>query len=237
MILFPAIDIRNGNCVRLRQGDYNNEKIYSGSPVAMAKKWAERGAEWLHIVDLDGAKTGLSSNASVIKQIADEVSVPIQVGGGIRQLETVKDYLDSGVARVIVGTAALKDTVFLKEAVSTFGDKIAVSIDARDGYVATDGWMDASNLKALDLLRQLENIGVQTIIYTDILKDGMLKGPNVEELETMNKASEIKVIASGGVSTAADVRNLAALNMYGAIIGKALYEEKTSLEELLEVTQ
>lgn len=237
MILFPAIDIRNGNCVRLRQGNYDNEKIYSGSPIAMAKKWAKLGAEWLHIVDLDGAKNGASSNADIIKQIVGETAVPIQVGGGIRSLDTVQDYLDGGATRVIIGTAALNDTNFLKEAVKTFGEKIAVSIDAKNGYVATNGWTDTSNLKALDLLKRLAEIGVQTIIYTDILKDGMLEGPNFAELEAMNNASDIKVIASGGVSSAADVRKLAASNMYGAIVGKALYEEKITLDELLEVTQ
>ncbi|MDY0406817.1 1-(5-phosphoribosyl)-5-[(5-phosphoribosylamino)methylideneamino]imidazole-4-carboxamide isomerase [Virgibacillus sp. 179-BFC.A HS] len=237
MIIFPAIDIRNGNCVRLTQGDYNQEKIYSDSPITMAEKWASLGASWIHIVDLDGAKTGLSKNAEVIKQIAKNSSVPVQVGGGIRSINVVRDYLDSGVSRVIIGTAAINDREFLREAVVAYGEKIAVSIDARNGFVATDGWTDTSEIKALDLLEQLADIGVKTVVYTDILKDGMLKGPNFAELDAVNQAANVQVIASGGVSTIADIEKLSAMNMYGTIVGKALYDGKLSLETVLEVAQ
>ncbi len=232
MILFPAIDIRNGKCVRLVQGDYNKEKIYSDSPAETAKRWIDKGAEYLHIVDLDGARTGNSANRSVIKLIAKQTNVPIQVGGGIRQMDIIEEYIQAGVSRVIIGTAAINDPSFLKKAVDRFGKKIAVSLDARGGYVATDGWTDTSSVKALDLVKELEKVGVETIVYTDILKDGMLEGPNFEELDAMNRATDIDVIASGGVSTKADVEKLRESDMYGAIIGKALYDGTLSFESL-----
>lgn len=236
MIIFPAIDIRNGKCVRLIQGDYNQEKIYSNSPIEIAKKWEEKGAEYIHIVDLDGAKTGQSINNNIIKLIAKEVNIPIQVGGGIRSLNVIKDYLENGISRIIIGTAAIKDEKFLRKAVTIYGNKIAVSIDARNGYVATDGWTETSNVQALDILKQLENIGVSTVVYTDIFKDGMLQGPNLTELKTVNSASTIQVIASGGVSTKEDVFNIKSLQVYGAIIGKALYEGSLTLKTALEVS-
>ncbi|MFJ7934661.1 1-(5-phosphoribosyl)-5-[(5-phosphoribosylamino)methylideneamino]imidazole-4-carboxamide isomerase [Sporosarcina sp. NPDC096371] len=233
MILFPAIDIRGGKCVRLIQGDYDQEIIYNDSPTAMAKEWEQQGAQYIHIVDLDGAKTGDSLNKNAIQAIAESVSIPIQVGGGIRSMEIVDAHIASGVSRVIIGTAAIQDQQFLTAAVEKYGDKIAVSIDARNGFVATDGWTELSDVKAVDLLQQLVEIGVQTVVYTDILKDGMLQGPNLVELEMMNNASTIDIIASGGVSTEQDISMLRELNMYGAIIGKALYEGKLSLIKLL----
>src|SRR5699024_5705798 len=179
MIIFPAIDILKGNCVRLIQGDYNREKIYGDSPVDMAKQWEAKGAEFIHIVDLDGARSGKSINEQIIIDIAKSVAVPIQVGGGIRSMETVKTYLDNGVNGVIVGTAAIEDETFLKEAVETYGERIVVSLDAKDGYVATEGWTDTSDVRALDIVKDLEELGVKTIVYTDIAKDGMLQGPNL----------------------------------------------------------
>ncbi|MFS0574734.1 1-(5-phosphoribosyl)-5-[(5-phosphoribosylamino)methylideneamino]imidazole-4-carboxamide isomerase [Sporosarcina sp. 179-K 3D1 HS] len=234
MILFPAIDIRGGKCVRLIQGDYDQEVIYNDSPTDMAKEWERQGAEFIHVVDLDGAKTGDSLNREAIEQIAKAVQVPVQVGGGIRSMDIVDSHILSGVSRVIIGTAAIQDKQFLKDAVAKYGSKIAVSIDARNGYVATDGWTETSGVKAVNLLEELVEIGVETIVYTDIAKDGMLQGPNFQELELMNNASSIDVIASGGVSTEEDIRKLRELNMYGAIIGKALYEGKLSLEKVLE---
>ncbi|PAV30587.1 1-(5-phosphoribosyl)-5-[(5-phosphoribosylamino)methylideneamino]imidazole-4-carboxamide isomerase [Virgibacillus profundi] len=234
MILFPAIDIRNGKCVRLTQGDYNKEKIYSESTSTVAKQWEKKRAEYLHIVDLDGAKTGESSNKPSIKAIAEQTSIPIQVGGGIRSLAIIEEYIAAGVDRVIIGTAAINDKEFLQEAVTRYGVKIAVSIDARDGYVATDGWTETSTVKAVDLVLELESIGVQTIIYTDILKDGMLQGPNFKELQAINEATSMNVIASGGVSSAQDVLRLKSFNLYGAIIGKALYDGTVNFEELLD---
>src|SRR5699024_84033 len=234
MIIFPAIDILNGKCVRLIQVDYNKEVIYDDSPVDMAKQWEAKGAEFIHIVDLDGAKTGKSINEQIIIDIAKAVTVPIQVGGGIRSMDNVKTYLNSGVNRVIVGTAAIEDEAFLNEAVTTYGERIVVSLDAKDGYVATEGWTDTSDVRALDIVKDLEKIGVKTIVYTDIAKDGMLQGPNLEEQQAMNEATSIDVIASGGVTTREDVDNLKNLNMYGAIVGKALYDGKITLEELIK---
>lgn len=233
MILFPAIDILNGKCVRLIQGDYNQEKVYSDSPVEMAQSWANQGAEFIHIVDLDGAKTGQTVNHSIIKEIAEKVNIPVQVGGGIRSMETVHHLLDNGVARVIIGTAAIQNPAFLKEAVSLYGDKIAVSLDARNGYIATDGWTDTSEVKAIELVKDLDKVGIKTIVYTDIAKDGMLQGPNFEELEVMNNATNIDVIASGGVSTVNDINQLQQMNLYGAIVGKALYDGTVQFKELL----
>ena len=234
MILFPAIDIRGGKCVRLIQGDYNQEIIYNDSPTAMAKEWEEQGAAYIHVVDLDGAKTGDSLNKEAIQAIAGSVSIPVQVGGGIRSMEIIEAHIAAGVSRVIIGTAAIQDQQFLRDAVAKYGDKIAVSIDARNGFVATDGWTKTSDVKAVDLLKELETIGVKTVVYTDILKDGMLQGPNFVELEMMDRASSIDIIASGGVSTEEDIVQLRELNLYGAIIGKALYEGKLSLVKLLE---
>ncbi len=234
MIIFPAIDILRGKCVRLTQGDYNKETVYDNSPLEVAKTWEKKGASWIHVVDLDGAKTGENVNRQTIKEIAKQVNIPIQTGGGIRSLAVVEEYLRAGVERVILGTAAIKSRSFLQEAVGKFGSRIAVSIDARNGYVATDGWTEDSGLKAIDLVKQLAAIGVDTIVYTDIMKDGMLSGPNFAELETVNNATAMKVIASGGVSAKNDVEKLTAMGIYGAIIGKALYDGRLELEEVLE---
>lgn len=201
MIIFPAIDILDGQCVRLIQGDYNQESVYSNSPVDMAKQWEEKGAEFIHIVDLDGAKSGNSTNKDIIQKIAQTVNIPVQVGGGIRSLEIIDTHIDNGVNRVIIGTAAIQDPDFLKAAVEKYGDKIVVSLDARNGFIATDGWTDTSEVKALDLVKDLEKIGVKTIVYTDIAKDGMLQGPNLDEQQAINEATTIDVIASGGVTT------------------------------------
>lgn len=234
MKIFPAIDIRNGKCVRLVQGDYDQEIIYGDSPVDMAKYWEKEQAEYLHIVDLDGAKSGGSMNRLIIEEIVKALAIPVQVGGGVRSMACIDQYIQNGVARVIIGTAAIKNLDFVKEAVERYGDQIAVSIDARDGYVATEGWTETSSISAVDLLNTLEKIGVKTIVYTDIAKDGMLQGPNIEELRTIQQATTIDVIASGGITTEENVRKLAEMNIYGAIIGKALYEDKISLRSLRE---
>lgn len=234
MIIFPAIDILDGQCVRLIQGDYNQEKVYSNSPVDMAKKWEAKGASYIHVVDLDGAKTGDSVNKEWITQIAQTVSIPVQVGGGIRSLDIIDYYLKNGIERVIIGTAAINNPAFLEAAVEKYGASIAVSLDARNGYIATDGWTDTSDVTALELVKKLEAIGVQTIVYTDIAKDGMLQGPNLEEQQTIHEATTMNVIASGGVTTTTDVENLRALDVYGTIIGKALYDGKLAFESLVE---
>ncbi|MBB6454146.1 phosphoribosylformimino-5-aminoimidazole carboxamide ribotide isomerase [Salirhabdus euzebyi] len=233
MILYPAIDIRDGKCVRLIQGDYDKESVY-GDPVEMAEKWISQGARALHLVDLDGALEGSSKNLDAIQAIAKSTNVPIQVGGGIRTIEKIELLLEIGVSRTILGTAALQDKQFLKEAIDKFGAAIAVSIDAKNGYVATDGWTKTSEKKAIDFAKELEDLGVRTIIYTDIAKDGMLAGPNFDEIYTVNKHVGINVIASGGVSNASDVKKLAELDVYGTIIGKALYTGNIDLEALLK---
>src|SRR5699024_2175397 len=193
MIIFPAIDILDGQCVRLIQGDYNQEKVYSDAPAEMAKEWEEKGASYIHIVDLNGAKTGDSINKNVINHIAQSTTIPVQVGGGIRSLETIQGYLENGVSRVIIGTAAITDREFLKEAIQQYGDRIVVSLDARDGVIATDGWTDTSDTKALDLVQELESLGLQTIVYTDIAKDGMLEGPNIIEQREIHQATTMQV--------------------------------------------
>ncbi|WP_430788802.1 1-(5-phosphoribosyl)-5-[(5-phosphoribosylamino)methylideneamino]imidazole-4-carboxamide isomerase [Virgibacillus flavescens] len=233
MILFPAIDLLDGKCVRLTQGDYEQEQIYSDSPVDVAKRWENQGASYIHIVDLDGAKTGNMTNLSTIESIVHAVQIPVQVGGGIRSLQSLQNYQSIGVSRMIIGTAAIEDKNFLRTAVSTYGEKIAVSIDARNGMVATNGWIETSEVSALDLVKELNELGVQTIIYTDIMKDGMLSGPNFKELDIINQRTGQNIIASGGVSNVDDIKQLEAMDMYGAIVGKALYNGSLSLEVLL----
>ncbi|MCT1902784.1 1-(5-phosphoribosyl)-5-[(5-phosphoribosylamino)methylideneamino]imidazole-4-carboxamide isomerase [Oceanobacillus sojae] len=234
MIIFPAIDVKDGNCVRLKQGDYNQQTTYNNSPVETAKKWQEAGGSFLHMVDLDGAKTGDAKNKAVILETIQALSIPVEVGGGIRSLDTIKEYVEGGAARVILGTSAITDWDMLTEAIRLYGDKIAVSLDARNGYVATDGWTKNSDTKAADLAKKLEAAGLQTIVYTDILKDGMLRGPNLEELKAMQEATNMNIIASGGVSRKEDVANLQALGLYGAIIGKALYDGTIQLEDVVK---
>ncbi|WP_100012186.1 1-(5-phosphoribosyl)-5-[(5-phosphoribosylamino)methylideneamino]imidazole-4-carboxamide isomerase [Lentibacillus sediminis] len=237
MILFPAIDIKDGKCVRLTQGDYNKEKIYSDDPAEVARKWEDLEASYLHLVDLDGAKSGKSANDSAIKTIANKSSLPVQVGGGIRSMSVIEDYLTAGIARVIIGTAAISDKSFLREALKQYGGKIAVSIDARGGYVATDGWTETSTTKAVNLIQELETLGVETIIYTDILKDGMLQGPNFAELEAVNQSTTMNVIASGGVTSLENIQRLKQMGLYGAIIGKALYDGTLDFTAAKEVAQ
>ena len=235
MILFPAIDIRDGKCVRLIQGDYDQEVIYHDSPSEMAKEWEKQGATYIHVVDLDGARSGNALNRTAIREIVRSVSIPVQVGGGVRDMGSVEAHINSGVSRVIIGTAAIEKPQFVEKAVASYGEKIAVSIDARNGLVATNGWTETSDVKAVDLLNRLAAVGIETVVYTDILKDGMMQGPNFDELRLMNDASKIDIIASGGVSTENDVKRLEQMGLYGAIIGKALYEGSISLEQLLEV--
>ncbi len=235
MILFPAIDIQNGKCVRLVQGDFNQETIYYDSPLEVGKRWETQGAEWIHVVDLDGAKTGSSVNREVITKLASTVQVPIQVGGGIRSMETIEMYVMNGVERVILGTAAINDPDLLRQAISKFGEKIAVSVDAKNGTPTTAGWTEDSTMDVSTLVKKLVAAGVQTIIYTDIAKDGMLDGPNFEELQSVQNESGVNIIASGGVTTIEDVKKLQQKSLYGAIVGKAIYENETRLVEMMEV--
>jgi len=236
IIIYPAIDIRGGKCVRLFQGDYGQETVYADSPLAMAKRWVEQGASWVHLVDLDGAKEGKPANAELIKEIAREIPVPVQVGGGIRTEEQIADYLDAGVARVIVGTAAIEDEPFTQRILQAYGDKIAIGLDCRNGRVATRGWLTTTDVEATELAKRLVSYGAETFIYTDIARDGTLTGPNVEEISALALATGKSVIASGGVSNLDDLLALSAhmtAGVSGAIVGKALYTDAFTLEEAL----
>jgi len=229
--IYPAIDLRGGQCVRLYQGDYAQETSY-GDPVEMALKWQEQGAKWLHLVDLDGAKVGSPVQMELIKEIASKVDIPVQIGGGIRSIETVEQYLQSGIKRVIIGTAALENPTLLEQALKIDSDAIAVGIDARDGYVATRGWLDTSSMTAIELGHSMVELGVNTFIFTDIAKDGTLAGPNIEATKEFAIKTGAQVIASGGVSSMDDLIQLNQLQpsgVIGAIVGKALYTGKVTL--------
>ncbi|MDF2924836.1 MAG: hisA [Paenibacillaceae bacterium] len=232
--LYPAIDIRGGKCVRLVQGDYNQETVYNDNPVEAARAWAEQGGKWVHLVDLDGAKAGHPVNHELIGQIARSLNVPVQTGGGLRTVDDVERLLDLGVSRVIIGTAAIEDRPFVERVLKEHGDKVAIGIDARDGYVATRGWLKTSQVKAEELAVQLGSLGAKTFIFTDISRDGMMQGPNVEAIVRLAQVSGQAVIASGGVSRYEDLDRLAAHaadGVSGAIIGKALYTRSIDLAE------
>lgn len=234
--IYPAIDIRGGKCVRLVQGDYNRETVYRDNPVEAALEWEQQGAEWIHLVDLDGAKAGEPVNDRIIADIAAGVKIPVQVGGGIRTLDSVRRLLDAGVSRVIIGTAAIENRSFVYELLDKYGEQTAIGIDARDGYVATRGWLETSEVKAEDLARELAERGARTFIFTDISRDGMMSGPNVEAIVRLAQVSGQEVIASGGVSAIDDLVRLAAerdRGVAGAIVGKALYTGSIDLGEAI----
>ena len=235
--IYPAIDIRDGKCVRLIQGDYNQETIYGDSPLEMARSFVKAGAKWIHMVDLDGAKAKKRINHEVVVQTAKELGVNVQIGGGIRTEEDIRYYLENGVTRVILGSVAVRDPLWTKEMLSKYGgDKIVIGLDAKEGMVQTNGWLEASDIRAEDLGRELATYGAKYFIYTDISRDGMLNGPNVEEIVGLALATGREVIASGGVSNVADVEALRAWNsagVAGVIIGKALYTNQFTLEEVL----
>lgn len=232
MQLYPAIDIKNGACVRLTQGLFDNVKVYSDTPADMAKLWVSQGASFLHLVDLDGALAGRSVNEPAIREIVRSVSVPIQLGGGIRSREAVKNMLELGVSRVIIGTKAVENPEFIRDLVNEFGsDRIVVGVDAKDGMVAIEGWEKVSSLTALSLCMQMKEYQVEHIVYTDISKDGMLSGPNVEYTKKLTEETGLDIIASGGVSSMEDLKNLYQAGIHGAIIGKALYEKRVDLKE------
>ena len=236
MKLFPAIDIRNGQCVRLKQGSFQDVLVYSESPLKIAKQWEASGASFIHIVDLDGALVGHSVNDEVIKNIVSEVKIPIQVGGGIRTIKDIENKLKLGIERVIIGTKAVKDPAFIKEAVATFGTKsIVIGIDAKDGMVAIEGWEKVSGYQAVALAMEMKKCGVSTIVYTDISKDGMLQGPNIAHTKEMVEATGLTIIASGGVSSLKDLEMLAEIKVYGAIVGKALYENRIDLKKAVQL--
>lgn len=236
MTIFPAIDLKGGKCVRLRQGRADDSTIYGNDPVEMARHWQAEGGRALHVVDLDGAFQGAPAHAEVVSKIVEALSIPVEIGGGLRTDDHVRTMLDAGVSRVILGTRALADEEALSRLVKLYGGKrIAVGIDARDGLVQVKGWVETSTTKATDLAKRVAEIGVGTIIYTDTSTDGMLSGPNVEAMAQICDAAACDIVASGGVSSADDIRALKALNrknLVGAIVGKALYEGRAVLAEL-----
>ena len=223
MILLPAIDLHQGQCVRLLRGDYDTAQVVAADPVETARAFEEQGAGWLHVVDLDGAKEGAPKNAELIAQVVERTGLQVEVGGGIRNMATVERYLELGAARVILGSAALRDPQFVAEAVKRYGKRVAVGIDALGGKVAAEGWLEQSQVDYLELARRMEDLGVQYLICTDISQDGTLAGPNLTMLDQLNQAVSCHVVASGGVSSLLDIVNLYDLGLYGAIAGKALY--------------
>lgn len=223
MIIFPAIDIKGGLCVRLEKGDFSTAHKVADDPLETAKAFYRAGAEWLHLVDLDGALEGKRVNERVFLELAHKTELKIELGGGIRSMETIEFYLGSGIERLILGSAALGDPAFCAEAVRRFGARIAVGIDAREGFAAASGWTRDSNIFYIELARRMEEIGVRHIIFTDIARDGMLSGPNLEQLQALSEAVSCDITASGGVTTLADIKSLMDLSLYGAICGKALY--------------
>lgn len=237
-IVYPAIDMRDGKCVRLVQGDYDQETVYGDSPFEMAKSFADEGASWIHMVDLDGAKAKKRVNHQHVLRVANELDARVQIGGGIRSADDVAFYLDQGVDRVILGSVAVNDPAFTKEMLARYGgERVAIGLDARDGYVATEGWLETSSVKAETLAQELARHGAEVFIFTDISRDGMLSGPNTEAISNLAVATGKQVIASGGVSSLGDLRELRMRfdrGVSGAIVGKALYTNQFTLKEALE---
>jgi phosphoribosylformimino-5-aminoimidazole carboxamide ribotide isomerase len=233
MIVFPAIDIKNGKCVRLLQGEKDKETVYFENPVEVALMWQEKGAQFLHIVDLDGAFDGVPKNLELIASLVKSVDIPVQIGGGIRNEEIIRQYLDTGINRVIIGTKAVTDPDFTKNMLEKYDKKIVISIDAKDNMVCTKGWVETSDISVDNLCDRLIPQGLKTIVYTDISKDGMMAGPNFGELRRLNDKYDISIIASGGISKAADLDQVRDMDIYGVITGKALYEGAIQLDNYL----
>jgi len=235
MKIFPAIDIKDKKCVRLVRGDFSNKTEYQMSPVDQAEKYKEHGFKNLHIVDLDGALTGETVNIDIIQLIVHNFDLKIEVGGGIRTIESIQKYIDAGVEKVILGSAAIKDKSFLKEACQKFPNKIALGLDAKDGYLSVSGWKENSNQLTLDFLKEVNDFGVSRLIYTDINRDGMKQSPNYKETINVANVSNCPVIISGGVSSIDDIKNAKGLkNIEGIIVGKAIYDGDISLDELIK---
>ncbi len=237
MIIIPAIDIIDGKPVRLYQGDYNKKEIVAEDILETAKKFESLGAEYIHLVDLDGAKKGELVNGEVIIKVANSVNVPVEVGGGIRTFETIKYLIDNGVSRVILGTSAMEDEELVKKAIAAYKDKIAVGIDCKDGYACGRGWLEKSSLYYIDFAKKLKELGVETVIVTDISKDGTLEGPNVEMLKKLKEEVDINITASGGIRDIKNIKDLNDMDIYGAITGKAIYAETLSLEEAIKLSK
>lgn len=237
MIILPAVDIMGGRPVRLYKGEFSTASQVAEDALETAVRFERDGAEWIHMVDLDGSLKKERVNAEIFINVAKNTSLKVELGGGIRSLEDVEFYIKSGIARVILGSAALKDPHLVKDAVSRFGDRIAVGIDAKNGYAAAEGWTETSNVYFTDLAKQMESMGVKTIIFTDISKDGTLSGPNIAQLKEINNAVSCNIIASGGINDINDIKALKQEQMYGAICGKSIYSGSLSLKEALEVCE
>lgn len=237
MEIWPAIDLRGGKCVRLQQGDYSRETVFGDDPAAMARHWVALGADRLHLVDLDGARQGTPGNLASVEAILRAVGVPCQLGGGIRSEESIRRLLHLGLTRLVIGTVAVQQPEWFRRMARTFPGKLVLGIDARDGYVATHGWLQTSQIAAIELARQFAGEPIAAIVYTDIATDGMLSGPNVTAMASMQAAVEVPVVASGGIARVEDVARLAAIPMAGCIIGRALYEGTLSLPEAIRATQ
>ena len=233
MQVWPAIDLRAGKCVRLQQGDYGRETVFGDDPAAMARHWVDQGAQCLHLVDLDGAKAGRPVNLDSVRAILSAVDVPCEVGGGIRDEDTIASLLDLGLARLVIGTKALREPDWFHQVANRFPGRLILGLDARGGRVATDGWLETSDTSAVELARQFDDQPLAAIVYTDIATDGMLAGPNLGAIREMQAAVRLPIIASGGVTTASDVAQLAALGVAGCIIGRSLYEGKLTLKDAL----
>lgn len=237
MLIFPAIDLYEGKAVRLYKGDYEQMTVYSDSPIELVEDFVEQGAKYLHLIDLEGAKTGQTPNLELIRDIRALSPLFTQVGGGIRSMDVIDAYLGAGVDRVILGTAAVTDPVFLEEAIKEFGDRIAVGADIKNGYIAISGWTESSGIDAFSFCRRMQDLGVKTLICTDISRDGAMQGTNRNLYRTLTRRHNMNIIASGGVSTIEDIRALRDMEVYGAVIGKAYYTKAVDLREAIEVAR
>lgn len=235
MRIYPAIDIQDGKCVRLFKGNFSDVTVYGDDPVEMAKKWESQGGEFLHVVDLDGARYGQGKNAELVRKICMALQIPVQTGGGIRTMEDIESRLSCGVSRVIIGTKAVRDEDFVKEAVERFGEKIVIGIDAKDGFAATEGWEEVSGFRAVELAKKMSALGVSGFVYTDIATDGTLAGPNVPAMREMAESVPANVIASGGIGNYEHIRALRPTGVEGVIVGRALYTGNVSLSEAIRI--
>jgi phosphoribosylformimino-5-aminoimidazole carboxamide ribotide isomerase len=233
MQIWPAIDLRGGKCVRLQQGDYNRETVFGDDPAAMALHWTQAGARFLHLVDLDGARDGLGVNRSAVANILKAVSVPCELGGGVRDESSIRYWLEAGIQRVVVGTKALKEPDWFRRMCELFPGQLALGLDARNGFVATDGWLKTSQVQAVEFARQFSDVGLAAIVYTDIARDGMMSGPNFDGIAALMDAVPVPVVASGGVTTSEDVRRLAEMAVPACILGRTLYDGKLTIAEAL----
>ena len=237
MLILPAIDLYEGKAVRLYKGDYEKMTVYSAHPKEVAANFHAAGASWIHMVDLEGARNGGTPNLDIIKQIVEKSKLKVEVGGGVRSMDIVEDYLQAGVSRVILGTAAVRDREFLKETAAKHGEKIAVGVDIKDGFVAIKGWTEKSEHDAFEFCEEMQQLGIRTIISTDISKDGAMRGTNLELYRELKERFSMNIIASGGISSLDDLRRLREMNIYGAIIGRAYYTGTINLREAIRLVE